>query len=121
MSLATYIVLDRDDPGFDPFVDGKAAAHAFEQLDALAGGRLSEWISADELGLDLPEDVDLPEEQWFEPRDGIAVFRSLRQSVEANASQFADADDVLDDLDDYLSVLEQAAAAGCRFHLALDL
>jgi hypothetical protein len=36
MSLAYFIVVNHDAPGFDTFVNGKAVAKQSEQLDALA-------------------------------------------------------------------------------------
>lgn len=132
MSLAYYIVLDNDDPGFDTFVNGKALAHAVEELDiicAQAGLRkVDDFMgqSAEELADLLDEDVELPDGEasdavWFDPEEGIALFDALGKAIKAHPETLRTPDAVLEDLAEYRDVLEKAKAIGARWHLAIDL
>lgn len=131
MSVAYYIVLDVDEPGFDPFVNGKALAHATEELDELclkSGLPVLESFMGqgmDEFEEMLEEDYELPEgeegdEKWFEPQEGIDWVQSLLAAISQNPSSVTEAEAVLDDLKEYMEVLEKAKGIHARWHLALD-
>jgi hypothetical protein len=85
--MALYIVLEHKDPGFDPFVNGKALGRSEEQLTEIAarlGVRpLMEFFSAnpDEAGEFLRSealgDVEIPKEQWFSSEEGLQTVRAL--------------------------------------------
>lgn len=72
MSVAYCIVLDREEPGFYTFVNGKALAHdkKLETLCAQLGlNPLEDFLSMSEEDISdmLDEDIELPEdegEQW---------------------------------------------------------
>lgn len=137
MSVAYYIVLDNEDPGFETFVNGKAIAHAMEALDALCeqeglpklesffGQSLEELAELLDEEIDIPEDED-PGPQWFEPAEGLALVDALiatlqKQPGVLNAAEFPKAEDVLEDLTEYKSVLTAAEKIGAKWHLSLDL
>lgn len=132
MSLAYYIVLDNDEPGFETFVNGKAVAHSAEELDALCG-HLGLPIfesfmgqSLDDLEDLLGDDLDLPEGEdgdakWFEPRDGISMIAPLISHLKNHPDVFPSAGDVLEDLEEYRTLLEQADGIGAKWHLAMDM
>lgn len=131
MSLAYYIVLDNDEPGFETFVNGKAVAHAIDELDALCV-RLGLPIldsfmgqSADELADLLDEEIELPEGEdpnakWFAPRDGIRLLDTLVTAIREHPESVDSADSLIEDLTEYHHVLAQAEAIGARWHLAVD-
>lgn len=133
MSGAYYIVLDNVETGFDAFVDGRAVAGAAVALDALCDElgvqRLESFLgqSADELAVLLGESVATDGEggddvvRWFEPSAGLAVFDALIAALQARPNRLPGGVDVLDDLEAYQSVLEQAEAVGARWHLAPEL
>ncbi len=132
MSVAYYIVLDNEDPGFDTYVDGGAIAHEADELDALcdeAGVERLETFngqSMDELSEMLDEDIELPEGEdpdavWFEPQEGIEWIDKLIEAIHDNPDALQAPEDVIADLNDYKSVLTQALAVGARWHLALDI
>jgi hypothetical protein len=129
VSLAWYIVLEREIPGFDTFVNGKAAGHARELLDALASDSgvlpLSGFFSApaEELagfaadhGVDLRELVNVPPEQWFLPQDGLRTLRALMKAAESRKID----DAIVRDLKDFEAVLQTAEINAVRWHLAVD-
>ena len=131
MSVAYYIVLDNQDPGFDPFVNGKALARSIEEVDAICERenlrRLDQFMgqSADDFADLLGEDVELPEGElaeatWFEPDDGIALLDALIETIRTTPAALRSPDDVLEDLAAYRRVLEQAKAVGAKWHLAID-
>lgn len=132
MSVAYYIVLDNDDPGFETFVNGKAVAHAIDDLDGLcdASGlaRLESFVgqSAEDYADLLGEEIEFPEGQesgnlWFEPEAGIAWVDALMAAINASPDTLRDRGRVLDDLAEYKKVLVQARDIGARWHLALDI
>lgn len=131
MSVACYVVLDRDDPGFDTFVNGKAVAQALDDLDALCCGQglptLESFMgqSMEEIEDLLGEDIDLPDgddgaAQWFDPADGIALIDALVSAIQQSPTPLPLAGAVLDDLEAFKTVLEQARTIKAQWHLALD-
>ena len=132
MSVAYYIVLDNDDPGFETFVDGKAVAHVVEELDALCDqnqlAKLDSFMgqSLDDLAEMLDEDLELPDDidsegKWFLPQEGIAAIDRLIASIQKNTGAIASAAEVINDLVAYKDVLTKAQAIGAKWHLALDI
>ncbi len=130
MSIAYFIVVDNDNPGFDTFVDGKSLAREASRLDSVCqklgiptfGNFLS--TSDDDLADILGEDIELPEgeeEQWFSPEEGISFVNALAAHIKENPKAVKNAEGVLSDLADYAEVLEKARAAGAKWHLSLDI
>ena len=132
MSVAYYIVLDNDDPGFETFVNGKAVAHAVEELDALCDqdqlAKLDSFMgqSLDDLAEMLDEDLELPDDidtdaNWFLPEEGMVAIDGLIAAVRKNSNKVTSADEVIEDLLEYKDVLSKAQAIGAKWHLALDM
>lgn len=127
MSVAYYIVLDNKEPGFDAFVNGKAVAHARDQICAITSELGLKGI--DELASfgDLEDECDVPEEYretetpWFEPEVGIAWVAGVRQAIQSNPSRMREPDRVLAELDEYHQLLQKAAAVKAKWHFAMDL
>ncbi|MCI0377979.1 MAG: hypothetical protein L0215_10255 [Gemmataceae bacterium] len=137
MGAAIYIVLEKDIPEFDPFVNGKALSASEKWLGALAKKLgvtpLMDFFSADpeevldfiegeeeatgEPVADLPE---LPAEQWFDAAEGLRTVRILRSHLTANAKELRNAQAVVSDLDEFERVLEKASSQKVRWHLAVD-
>lgn len=132
MSLAYYIVLDNEAPGFDTFVNGKAVAHATEALDgvcdALGLPPLDKFLgeSLEDLGDMLGIELELPERAsrealWFDPGEGIVLVDALIAHLQAHPDALASTGDVLEDLAEYRAVLNQARGIGAKWHLAIDM
>jgi hypothetical protein len=130
MSSALYIVLDREVPGLDTFMNGKALAAAEEVVTAncerLGVRDLWSFYSVDPLEVadpldDLDDfgDLDVREgstaEAWFPATDGLATIRALRQALPGKAVSA-----VLTDLSDMERILAEAERAGARWYLAVD-
>jgi len=130
MSSALYIVLDREVPGLDTFMNGKALAAAEEVVTAhcerLGVRDLWSFYSVDPLDVadpldDLDDFGDLDgrepssTEAWFRPTDGLATIRALREALRDQARSA-----VLDDLGDMERILAEAERAGARWYLAVD-
>ena len=131
MSVAYYIELDDDEPGFETFVNGKAVAHALEDLDVLCEregiAKLEEFMgqSMDDVADMLGDDIELPDDAegdalWFEAQAGLDTFDALIAAIQRDPKALQDAAGVLEDLGEYRAVLQQAAELGARWHLALD-
>jgi len=129
MSVAYYIVLDNQEPGFDTFVNGKHMAReggldalckqlhlkAFEDFLAMPDDDISDM---------LDEDIDLPDGEgakWFSPEEGLAWVATLAAHINANPSSVTEPQGCLEDLAVYAEVLEKAKGIGAYWHLALDI
>ena len=130
MSSALYIVLDREIPGLDTFMNGKALAAAEEVVTAhcerLGVRDLWSFYSVDPLDVadpldDLDDFGDLDgrepstTESWFPVTDGLTTVRALREALRDQARSA-----VLDDLGDMERILAEAERAGARWYLAVD-
>jgi hypothetical protein len=126
MSSALYIVLDREVPGLDTFMNGKALAAAEEVVTAncerLGVRDLWSFYSVDPLEVaDLDDfgDLDVHEgsaaEAWFPATDGLATIRALRDALPGKTVSA-----VLSDLNDMERILAEAERAGARWYLAVD-
>ena len=131
MSVAYYIELDDEEPGFETFVNGKAVAHAIEELDTLCEregiARLEDFMgqSVDDVADMLGEDIEMPDdaetdEIWFEPQAGLDTIDAIVAAIQKDPTALPDAAGVVEDLGEYRAVLQQAAELGARWHLALD-
>ncbi|MFZ6756729.1 hypothetical protein ACO0K9_05870 [Undibacterium sp. Ji50W] len=132
MSVAYYIVLDNDEPGFDSFVNGKAIAHAIEELDTLCEQadlpRLESFMgqSAEDMADMLGEEIDLPEDDaaplvWHTADAGIAYIEAVIYAIDNMQHGLQASDEVLEDLEEYRRVLEQAKEVDAKWYLALDM
>ena len=127
LSLAYYVVLEREIPGLDHAVSGKALAKSSKQLDSIAKEKslpslMSYFsVSADELtGFAGEHGVSLkqppPSEKWFSADDGLKTVNGL---IDAAARGKLDAR-VIADLQEFKTVLETARRNGVGWHLAVD-
>jgi hypothetical protein len=129
--MALFIVPEREIPGLDVFVNGKALGHS-EELDRLAeraGVRpLMEFFSQDpaeaaaffeDEGADPPDD-GFPPEVWFPAADGLTTVRGLLSYLEANPTEVKDSSGLIEDLKEFESLLGRLASEGVGWHLAVD-
>lgn len=126
MSVAYFIVLDKDDVDFDPFVNGKAIAHAFDELASFCKQHQLKTIE-DFHSQDLSEFVDelddfeMPEqeEKWFTADEGVEWVTSLLAKLNSEKPIFA-SQDIYEDLKEYLEVFKDAKRVCAKWHLELD-
>ena len=126
MSVAWYVVLEHDIPGFDHTVNGKAVAKVGDLLDSVAKEKslptlMSFFsISPDELdGCASDHGVSLkqpPSEKWFSADEGLKTINGLLGFAE---NQKLDAR-VVADLREFKTVLETAKRNRVAWHLAVD-
>lgn len=132
MSAALYIVLERSDPGFDTYVDGKALSRAEADLKALAERLdvtpLMDFFSmnpeemlaeAEEFNTGLTKET-VPDERWFPAGEGLKTVRALLAHVDANPTAIPSASSVANELSGFQDVLEEAERRGIRWHLSVD-
>ncbi len=132
MSAALYIILERSEPGFDTYVDGKALSRAEGDLQALARRLgvtpLMDFFSmapeemlaeAEEFNTGLTEET-VPEEQWFAATEGLKTVRALLAHLDANQTAIPSASSIANELAGFQHVLEEAENRGIRWHLAVD-
>lgn len=133
MSIALYIVTQREPEGIDTFVNGKAIGDTDESaLDALceAAGvpSLMNFISQDpgefadfleQEGFEM-EDGDSMAEEWFTPAEGLAAIRGLMAHLRSNPTAIGNAAAIVEDLAEYEAVLVQLEQQDIPWHLAVD-
>jgi hypothetical protein len=134
MSATLYIVIEGIDPGFDTFVNGRVLAQYEDELDRLAAELntrpLLDFFSADansmalleEEGYKLPHTADaLPPTQWYSAEEGLHTISTLLEYLEARPAFLgADNQTACKELEEYITVLEKAAAKNLRWHLAVS-
>lgn len=119
LSVAWYIVLEREIPGFDHFVNGKAAAKASAQLDSFAKEKVLPplmsffSISPEDHGVSLEQS---PSEKWFSADDGLKTVNGLIDGAEKHKLDAR----VIADLREFQTVLEVAKQHDIGWHLAVD-
>ena len=122
-----YIVLEKEIPGTDTYVNGHFLSKHNDELEKVAKGLkvtplMSFFsVSKEELGA-LHEEYGVPlkktEEKWFAADDGLRTVNALLQNL--SSSKLGDTAPIESDLREFLGVLELAKANGIRWHLAVD-
>ena len=120
MSVAYFVVLNAEDPGFDPFVDGKVFTRHLERINQIAATNslpaFEDFASQDLSEFGGPEEGDA----WFEPGEGISWVEAVSAHLQSDPSAVAESQAVLEDLEDYLRVFREADKRGLQWHLELD-
>ncbi len=124
MSLAYYIVLDQEDPGFDPFVNGKSLASEARWVNQAAKKlglrRLDDFVSHDEEPAAELLGVESDMGSWFGADEGVAWVSALLQRLRQDPKPLKDPAGVIADLEECLGVLQKAQGVGARWHFAID-
>ena len=135
MGGAFFIVLDREDPGFDTMVNGKFLSQNATQLEKIARSLgvppLEEYVSyspeqargmMEDLGTDPLEieGMELPEQKWYEPHEGLDWVSKVSAQVRADPSSVRNSEGVLADLDEYRTVFDRARSIKARWNLRID-
>lgn len=124
MSLAYFIVVNQNEPGFDTFVNGKAVAKQAEALNQLAQ-KLREMPLDDflSLGEDIADEFGIEENvaQWFKADEGLKTIEALIRYLEQHPSAVKNSRDVLEDLREYQTVLGQVKTKGLQWRFEMDV
>ena len=129
-----YIVVEGEDPEFDTFVNGRMLARHEDALERLAlsvGVRpLIEYFSADENSMSLlieegagnPELVKrLPPPQWYFGSEGLETVEGLIEVLRDEPHKLgSEGPMVLEELNEYATVLRKTEQRGLRWHLAVS-
>src|SRR5262249_2290961 len=125
----------KTDPGFDTMVNGKFLAQDSKQLEkvtrSLGIRPLEDYIGyapdevraiMEDLGADAEEigGIELPQQQWFDPQDGLDLVAKLSGHIRATPKAVKNAKGVLADLQEFNEVFEKAKEAGARWSLQVD-
>ena len=108
MSLAHYISLQVKIPNFDHFVNGKAIAHSSDELEAIAKK------------LNVTSIMDFYGRKWHLAESGIKTVEALMRYIAEHPSSVADADDVIDDLNEWKEVLLRAKQENIKWKMKID-
>lgn len=129
---ALFIALERDISEFDPYVNGHALSHAERKLERIARKLnvtpLMNFFSqnpknaaafVESEGID-PEEIDIPDETWFDSADGLKTIDALLGHLNENPSAISSPDGIVAELKEWQAVLKRAADEGVRWHLEVD-
>jgi hypothetical protein len=149
MSVAMFIAIESENPGFNTFVNGKFLARNQEKLDALAKRLkitpLTQFFSASDADREflkeqianLTEIADPKDERsqaalkklrkelrsaetWFKAADGLKTVGALLEALRAKPEQLDRQDGVISDLEEFVRVLTAAKTRKLRWHLSWD-
>lgn len=131
MGDAIFIALEHEIPDFDANVTATALAQSVDALvdvaDQLDVRPLADFFSQSEEDMaafmdsdemELDDEVDVPEEQWFDAAEGLNTIRSMIDYF-AEHPQEAEAA-VVADLKAFEKVLAQADERHIRWHLEVE-
>ena len=128
MGLALYIELEKEIPGFDPFVNGKAVARAGDVTEPLAkelGVKpLMDFYAVNEEAAALAREeagIEVETGGFFDPADGLRTIEALSAAISDRKDRIQNSNRVLKDLAEYRAVLERAREAGVRWRFAFDI
>ena len=126
MSVAYFIVLENDEVDFDTYVNGKAIAHAVDEIAKFCTTHglktIEDFHSQDvnELMEDF-DDIEIPEQEilWFDAQDGIDWVTALLEKIESKRPSFAN-EAIIEDLREYLEVFKNIKTVDTKWHLEID-
>ncbi|MFL5342061.1 MAG: hypothetical protein ACJ8F7_18100 [Gemmataceae bacterium] len=134
MAGGWYVLLERDLPGVEVSTDGgRALLYFHHHIDELAARLelplLSGFFCPDRAGvLDYlraqgvePDPEMLPEEEWFEPADGLLTVRRLLGHLRDEPAALPSRDKIAADLEEVERILTPADRDGVRFRLSRKL
>lgn len=129
MGVAYYIILN--DPEIDAFVNGKSLGIEGKRLARIAksiGIRpLDEFVSFSDTDLaaaaeefEYEGEIASGNEQWFAPKDGLAWVSAMREYIRGKPESVKNPTGLLQDLNEFTTVLSQAEEHGALWHLSID-
>jgi hypothetical protein len=131
VSVAYFIVPEREVEGVDVSVNGKALARSngltklarrakvrpLDEYYAMSPEEAADYI--EESGGQVPADA-LPDQAWFEPAEGLATVRGLLAYIANHPGKTTDEAAIVRDLRDFETALLQLQGHGVRWHLGSD-
>ncbi|XCN74408.1 MAG: hypothetical protein Q3M24_06595 [Candidatus Electrothrix aestuarii] len=126
MGAAYFIVIDKENVDFDLFVNGKHVAKSSRGLAKFCSQHglqtIDDFYSQDPSELmEWDEDIEIPEREvkWFEADIGINWINELVAKLKSESSTLS-IDPIIEDLNEYKGVLENAKRVDAKWHFTLD-
>lgn len=133
MSHGWRVVLQQEAAVIEAGSGGKALLYYHRQIDELAE-RL-ELVAPSRFFSRSPADIaeylrsqgferspdDLPDEEWFDPADGLCSIRGLLAELRATPAAAPEPERIIADLEEIERALMRAEEQGIRFHLGREL
>ena len=132
MGSALFIVLEKEIPEFDSFVNGKAIGRAEPDLAKIAAdlgiqplmnffavelAREEYFLEEEEFESDT---YSPPQITWHKASEGLKTVQGLLNYLRENPNALQKADEVLADLQDFARVLTTAEQHQVRWYLNVD-
>jgi hypothetical protein len=134
MAGGWYVLLERDVPGLDISADGgKSLLYFHRQIDDLSARLqlppISGFFRPDRAGVLAylqeqgvePDPDALPDEDWFEPEDGLDTVRGLLDQLRADPTSAPSGEKLIGELEEIERILGAAEREGVRFRLSRKL
>jgi hypothetical protein len=130
MSVALYIVLEKEIPEFDSYVNGKPPADAEPELARIAAELglqpLMDFFSADPAEFLDEEELDsfeLPPAPivWHEASEGLRTIEGLLDYLRQHPQILPNRARVIADLEGFVRVLKMAEQHRVRWYLCIDI
>lgn len=133
MSHGWRVVLQQEVAGAEADAGGKALLYYHRQIDELADqleliapsrffsrspGDIAEYLRSQGFERSLDE---LPEEEWFDPADGLRSIRGLLEALRSTPAAAPEPQRIIADLEEIERALVLAEEQGVRFHLGREL
>ena len=123
MGVAIYPIVEGDEPGSSEICGKLLAKHHDEIWEHVETENLRPLFD-----FYVPDDADLEEfgietpggDEWFLPADGLATVKAMHDYMKTNPDRYDRSEDLMQDLNDFRVLLEQAAEKGKRWRLGLD-
>lgn len=126
MGAAYFIVLEKEIPGVDPYVNGEALFRAAARLDRIAGKKglvpLKQFCPEEDAPPAARQQSVLTElDQWFEPEPGLETVDGLLKMLQSQPTSIPYTDRVIADLQDFRRILMSARRSHVRWHMEVDV
>jgi hypothetical protein len=120
MGVSFYPRVEGESEGWTRQISGKALARDYQRLHKLIKRQgYPELIS---FYVPHPEEMtESDKEEWFKPNEGIVIFEAMAEALEERRTEFQSYERLKEDLQDFRSILDRAAAARKRWNLAIDI
>lgn len=136
---ALFIVLEEPIPDLDIEAEGRMLSQFAEKLEnaCLSSGitPLFEFFSQDpeELGDFMAaeaelqgeeeelEEFEIPEEEWFEPAEGLKTLAFLKEHLTQNPDYLTNSHETLAEITAWQAILEAAQRHNIKWHLEVDI
>ena len=120
MGVSFYPRVENTPEDWTRQISGKALARYYDRLQRL----IKKQGHRDLMAFYVPHAEEMTasdREEWFNPMEGIGIIEAMTKVLEERRTEFDSYDRLMEDLQDFRTILDRAAAIGRRWNLAMDV